>query len=380
MPVRKNCTPTKLRSSQKKNAKGRQREVAKIRRADRASAVGRLMLGKTRSWQEFLEADSIDLEKLPRRKLKGGYADIKARVSKEIEKFCRENFQGMTERTLSDLYEEIKAHRGLEIPLQEFENRYARIRPKALRDAPRHSTIALSLWGLQFRFPEYDLSNDVKESVDLAVTCADGLKRYRRMSHSKVRSEKDEISFLHRRMLYASRTCILSCFSLVEAYLNGLAWEFVQDEIKLERFSKRKRKMICDSGRTSLTDKIKYYPEIISGTSLWVKGDDALETFLDILKPFRDSLVHPSPFSVPERFGGYDKLKNLYRINEILAFATVAIVRDLLARVHHHVNGTGTDTPIWMDNLECEFEYNSNIPDEIVQDGTGMSILKRGKS
>ena len=56
------------------------------------------MLGRFCDWAEFVEADTVDLENLPRRALKAGFYDVKGRVSKEIARFLRtSNFSGMTE-------------------------------------------------------------------------------------------------------------------------------------------------------------------------------------------------------------------------------------------------------------------------------------------
>ncbi|MFO7899458.1 MAG: hypothetical protein R6V58_10425, partial [Planctomycetota bacterium] len=60
---------------------GREKEVAAIREANRAAAVGRLMLGELKDWHEFIAADSADLAKLPRRQLKSGKADVRRRLS-----------------------------------------------------------------------------------------------------------------------------------------------------------------------------------------------------------------------------------------------------------------------------------------------------------
>jgi hypothetical protein len=96
-----------------------------LRQANRAAAVGRLMLGETRHWVEFLEADQLDLSALPRRQLKPGKVDVKKRLSAELERFCGKNFKGMTQQGLSNMYEDIKAFRGMEMPLSEFERRFA---------------------------------------------------------------------------------------------------------------------------------------------------------------------------------------------------------------------------------------------------------------
>jgi hypothetical protein len=113
--------------------KGRIAEAEKIRRANRAAAVGRLMLGEFSDWAEFLKEDGVDLESLPRRQLKSGAFDVRKRVSKEIKRFCSKNFEDMTESKLDRLYEDVKAHRGVEIPLDNFEKIYSKIRPEVIK-------------------------------------------------------------------------------------------------------------------------------------------------------------------------------------------------------------------------------------------------------
>jgi len=49
---------------------GRKKEARKIRQSNRAAAVGRLLLGDLNDWQDYLQADVVNLENLPRRQLK----------------------------------------------------------------------------------------------------------------------------------------------------------------------------------------------------------------------------------------------------------------------------------------------------------------------
>jgi len=84
---------------------------------------------------------------------------------------------------------------------------------------------------------------------------------------------------------------------LVEAYLNGLAWDFAQKEEAFKSLSKRQQNLISDSGHVSLRDKLLKYPAIVSGQPLWDQAGDTVGAFLEIFKPFRDSIVHPSPVS-----------------------------------------------------------------------------------
>jgi hypothetical protein len=148
---------------------GRNREVIIIRQANRAAAVGRLMLGEMNHWGEFLGADQIDLTTLPRRQLKSGKADVKKRLSLELDKFCERNFQGMTQQRLSEMYEDIKAFRGMEMPLSEFEHRFAPVLRSVLKGNPAHLTVSISLWGLQYKIPEEELSQDIMEAAALSA-------------------------------------------------------------------------------------------------------------------------------------------------------------------------------------------------------------------
>jgi hypothetical protein len=160
---------------------------------------------------------------------------------------------------------------------------------------------------------------------------------------------------------------------LLEAYLNGLAWDFAQNNKAFDALSKRKQKIIIDQGHTNLRDKILKYPDIVTGRHLWDDSSNTVQAFLEILKPFRDSLVHPSPFSAPEKFGGYDKLKNFYRINFITAHLGVKVTTDLIVEIHQHVTKSESGHPVWMD------EIMKFLEDTISESNVLSSLLIRGE-
>lgn len=333
----------------KKRLTGRDREVAVIHEANRAAAVGRLMLGEVKNWQEFMEADRIDLKNLPRRQLKSGKSDIQKRLAPELTAFCAKNFHGMDVPKLSQLYEEIKASRGLEIPLQEFNSRFAPVRKEVLRGNPAHLTLAISLWGLQMKFPEDELSKDVAQALEMAKSAEKCLADHEKKSHAQRRLNRPEIQSLLKEKLLGSRSALIACFNLMEAYLNGIAWDFLQSTAAT--ISNRRRKLLDDSASVSIRDKILKYPEIITGRSPWAHDDVELQKFLDIVKPFRDSLVHPSPFSAPARFGGYDKLRLLYRIDFDTAQMTFNLTISLIEKIHRHIHGDDSSVPNWLTEL-----------------------------
>ena len=320
-----------------------------IRRANRAAAVGRLMLGETRHWVEFLEADRVDLAALPRRQVKSGKADIKRRLSAELEVFCERNFKGMTLQRLSDMYEEIKAFRGMEMQLPEFERRFAPVRAEVLRGNPAHLTISVSLWGLQFRVPEEELAKDIVEAAELATASHEQLTEFGRNAQAALLRDRIKIGSLFRRKMFAARSGVMACFNLMEAYLNGIAWDYLRTA-DTDVLSNRRKKLLEDSSSASMREKLLKYPEIIAGTSPWSINDTDVTQFLEVVKPFRDSLVHPSPFAAPEKFGGYDKLRLLYRIDKETTDLAAAITAKLVQRIHKHVKPK-EPLPPWLEEL-----------------------------
>jgi hypothetical protein len=177
--------------------------------------MGRLLLGEISSWTEFAQADEEELRSLPRRSLRAGVSDVEQRLVQAIKQFRNRNFSNMSEETLALLYATVKEHEGLEMPLAEFETQYARIRREVLRGAPEHATVVISLWGLQFKYPEDYLAKDVAQAIEWAKTADEQLRSLRGMAHACLRAERDRIALLVRQKDCASRTCLICCFNLL---------------------------------------------------------------------------------------------------------------------------------------------------------------------
>ena len=269
----------------KVNKSGREKEANLIRRTNQAVAAARLMLKEFDNWEDFFEPNTTDYSILPRRQLKSGKNDIKKNLNKEIKAFCSKNFIGVTEKTLARLYRDICKFRGLELPLQEFEKKYGKINPAVIKGNPSHLTVHISLWGLQFLFPEDILTKDIIVSLSILQNSLISLNKFKNKSHSQLSIKKIQISEAVRQKEFAQRSIILCCFNLLEAFLNGLAWDYSQHH-DLSKMSKRKRNTITDTFSVSFRDKLLKYPKIISGVEL--NFSEKCELFLEIVKPFRD--------------------------------------------------------------------------------------------
>jgi len=180
------------------------------------------------------------------------------------------------------------------------------------------------------------------------------LKKYRGISFVQASELKKEIAENSRRLEYGIRTTLLCCFNLLECFLNGLAWEFSQDPQNLSTLSKKQKELIGNDNQASFKDKILKYPKIISQKELTKSTEEKIKVWIELFKPYRDSLVHPSPFDVPERFGGYDKLKNIYSMDSTLALGGAVITCEICELIYAHIFESTSNLPGWLE----EFKQN----------------------
>ena len=156
-------------------ASGRSREADKVRAADKAAAIGRLLLGQLDP--EFFKVATRDYQEIPRRNLKSAVGDVTKNVHPRIARFCGQIFDGMTTAVLSRLYdaalEPVCRGEVLAIPLADFERSFAKIRGRVLRGSPRHCTVVISWRGLQFMFPEDLLAKDLIAAADILLDVAE---------------------------------------------------------------------------------------------------------------------------------------------------------------------------------------------------------------
>ena len=325
----------------------RSRKAKLIRDANKASAVGRLLLGQISDWTEFLEPETTDYESLPRRQLKSGRKSVRDQCKPGIDKFCRKNFASMDQSKLVKLYDAIKSSRHLEIPYVDFLQQYGEIRKFKEDGYPLHSTVCISLWGLQYRFPEKDFADDLCIALDDAQKAGEWIlaRQKERTSHLKNVYDKEQIADKVRRYESSKRRVVQCVYSLIECFLNGLAWEYMQSIDGTDDLSKSARKRLEDTSSVTIRDKMQKYPRDIFQSEI-----EAGKYLIETAKPFRDSLMHPSPFSAPDRFGGYDKLQKIYSIKWPIITASL---EDLIVYVDEVVsisNGSIVD-PVWMGGL-----------------------------
>ena len=330
---------------------GRQREAAEIVRYQRATAVGQLLLGELdRPMPPIFVEQYLDK---PRRDLKAKRDAIRASLRGEIARFCRKNFEDVRPEDLAKLYEPLFQRGSVwYLPLTDFIRDFGRFKPGILKGAPLHATVHISSWGLQTNFPEHHLMRDLAISFNEVVEIEEHkLVSYRTLTRRerKEQETRDEVADLIRRSGFSQRACVLSCFNLIEAFINGLAWDYVQTH-DISGLSMKNQNVLTESERpVNIIDKLIKRPRLIAGQTEGPlhQTREPLKTFIEVIKPYRDSIVHASPFAALERFGGYDKLSKIYELDLSTVRRAVDITLAILGEIHRFIGGNG-DLPVWV--------------------------------
>jgi hypothetical protein len=337
---------------------GRDSEVETIIAYNRAVEVANLMLGKLNGPMKSIF--SKDYKNIPRRNLKAGKTDV-TKKRKEIERFCRENFRNSTVQKMAAFYEILFEHGSeFRLSLLEFQEKVGEPRTGILKGAPLHSTICISSWGLQTEFPEMHLCRDLgiafNEVLDMKTSIDEVEAEKLAWSDAKKEKRKAEIRAIQSKMKYNMRMCLICCFNLLEAYINGIAWEYRQ-LCDLQALSENKRKMI-EGDQTSILDKLVKVPKIVTESDDFPLSTEKppLSEFRDLVKPFRDSIVHASPYSASERYGGYDKLSKIYDLEFSTVDKAVKMTLEILQMVHQKVTGN-TGSPQWLPSRDSNGKF-----------------------
>ncbi len=220
-----------------------------------------------------------------------------------------------------------------------------------LKGAPLHSTIHISPWGLRTEYPEQHLFKDMAVSLNEAIEIEEhSLTPYRTKSwHDRKQWQtRSEIAELIRNRETSLRTCVLSCFNLIEAFVNGIAWDYVQTH-DISGLSKDNRNVLTEADRpVNIIAKLIKIPALTTGrnTGPLHQTRDPLKSFIEIVKPYRDAIVHASPFAAPEKLGDIDKLSKLYELNLPTARSAVDVTIAVVKEIHNFING-GSELPQW---------------------------------
>jgi hypothetical protein len=83
---------------------------------------------------------------------------------------------------------------------------------------PEHSTVCISLWGLQYRFPEHDFSNDMVLAIERLIEADEELDNYRELNHGQLPENKNQLADLFRKSESSKRQAMHLLIEYREAW------------------------------------------------------------------------------------------------------------------------------------------------------------------
>jgi hypothetical protein len=286
----------------------------------KALVASRLLKGDINNWVVF-EQERETARKIANRhtargvssQIRRGYREL----STEIQRFIAKNFSRCNYSDLAYLCDAIEPGIGLHLRLDEFEKAFFPLAESGKQRFPFYAHVSISVWGLQFEYPEHHFLQDLDAGLD-------DLKEVRLrlnalgVTDANMKSKRDDIAPLISREKFISRSVISAAFSLAEAFLSGLFFTALNtntlgrlhcDEEFL-RYAEKKESAAL-KGRL---DRIVRF-----ASSGQADGrSDPFKSFIEIGKHYRDAIHHTTPFGRNDLEAG-QRLLALYEIKSNLA-------------------------------------------------------------
>jgi len=329
---------------------GRARDAREVALHRKAQQIGLMLLAQHPS--PLTPVMEAEIAELPRSELRRQRENLR-RVREEVRRFCRMNFPNATVERLARLHDEVLGHGStLRVPMSEFIRRLGPAGAKVLRGAPAHATANISPLGLQFDFPEMHHVRDLASAFAEVIESQRWYEERQEWSLALTKSRDPEARRRITRYRFALRMTMLVCFNLVESYVNGLSFEFVQRK-GTAGLTPKDVNLLTESERpVNTVEKLVKVPRLVGGLAEPPLHDsrEPLRMFIEFVKPYRDSIVHASPFSAPERFGGYDKLEKFWDLDGATVSDSVKTTLWIVSRIHRALGGEGL-YPQWIDDF-----------------------------
>jgi hypothetical protein len=236
--------------------------------------------------------------------------------------------------------------------VQDFAAQLGRIPDAEKLDAPPYTEILMQGFrGMAFRHPEYMLARDVEFLYD-AFWQAEDL----------VRDSMDlrTLPLWHRiaaeNVQGLARATILSCFSLLESTVSGLAKAFVMTSPHIRP---EVRKQLVDNHKP-LLERLLLVPTLITGrpTQLTANSTPLLELF-GAIKQRRDAFMHCEPGEHESR-PGFRKQERFHDVRAPVVDQSIALTVSVVRTLWRHVHDVEVG-PVWLRQLGHRSSYRRGL-------------------
>lgn len=313
----------------------------------KALVAARLLMGDFDDWKVF-EQERETASKIHNRRTARSVSSQIGRsyraLSAETQGFISENFSRCNYDDLAKLCEAVPTGLGIYQRLDEFEASFFPLADQIKRRFPFHAHVSISLYGLQFEFPEHHFLRDLESALkDLAETQS----RIAEFSDgSRVPKERRGVaSELVARDMFLSRSIISAAFSLVEAFLSGLFFAAIHTSLVGhlpcdENFLQYAR----SKESAALKGRLDKVVQFVSGQQA-SGNDEPFRSFIEFGKRYRDAIHHTTPFQRKDVEAG-GRLLTLYEINGDVALQCTLHSLDTVLEISCWAQGDAHPTAI----------------------------------
>ena len=282
----------------------------------KAMVAARLLLGDFDDWGAFQQERETASKIINRRIARSVSAQIGRKYKKlslETWGFLSENFLRCDYKDLSILCDAIPVGIGIYERLDEFESHFFPLADKVKSRFPFYAHVSISLYGLQFEFPEHHFLQDLDSSIKELTKVRTALSEYKN-TRKITKEQRDSVGEIISRDKFLSRIIISASFSLLESFLSGLFFTALQKEnigsVSCDEdflnFSRRKES-------ASLRHRLDKVVTFLSNGKKSINHEPFI-SFIEEGKRYRDAIHHTTPFERKEIEAG-GRLLSLYKID-----------------------------------------------------------------
>jgi hypothetical protein len=326
----------------------------------KAMVVARLLMGDFDNWQAFEKEREIARQICNNQMARSVSAQIGKRykdLRRETQVFISENFGHSDYGDLAKLCDTIPIGIGLYQRIDDFEKDFFRLTEKHRSRVPIYAHVTISIWGLQFEFPEHHFLRDLESGfADLEEIRSRLEKFQRREVEPKLHHE--EVRDLVGRERFLSRSVISAAFSLVEAFLSGLFFVAAcTKSIGLLKCDETFQNYAETKESAPLKDRLD---RIVNFVSMGRESgnNEPFNCFVEIAKRYRDAIHHTTPFGRKDVEPG-GRLIALYEINSDIALKCAQLSFETVLGISRLAYGDPEETDI---GARCE-QLNRRVQD-----------------
>ncbi len=231
--------------------------------------------------------------------------------------------------------------------LNDFEDTFFPLASRIKREFPLYAHVSISIYGLQFEFPEHHFLRDLRSALKYLEMAKSHIAPFRQ-GHLNPKTQRDEIAEHISQRNFLSRSIISAAFSLVESFVSGLFFTAIDtNSIGTLQCGEEFLSFAQKKESAALKDRLDQLVRFASEGRLTGEAEP-FRSFIDIGKPYRDAIHHTTPFGRKNIEPGM-RLTTLYAIDDEIALQCALFSLDSVLDISRLVFENPDTTAIGME-------------------------------